>query len=449
MGYKTLDTIQNFSHVHTRPAPEKRLFTSETIEKVIAGVESKIADPDLRRMFSQCFPNALDTTVYYSQNEDGGEQDTFVITGDIEALWLRDSTNQLWPYLTYINDDLELKNLFIGLMNRQTKCILKDPYANAFARDFGIFERKYELDSLCAFFKLSVGYFEKTNDISPFRHDWIKAIQKCIQVIRLEQNTFKKENIDVFFNFRTKSGHHHPSVRLSGFGYPGKHCGLSRCVFRPSDDETVFPYSIPSNAMAVVYLRKLRPILNRISSFETAFQAEKLAESIDSGIWEYGIVNHKKYGKIYAYEVDGCGSHSVMDDPNIPSLLSLPYLGYLNQEDRVYQNTRKLILSPDNPFYASGKIASGITSPHVGIVDKFWPMATIMQALTSDNDEEIHSCLQILKKTHANTFFIHESVDIDDPHKFSRHWFSWANSLFGELIVNLSKTHPHILSGTI
>ncbi len=443
MAHRQTDTVHNFSHLSDRPSPEDRLFRSDTVDQTIETISRDIEDSDLRRMFTQCLPNALDTTAYYKDEDNS--PDAFVVTGDIPAMWLRDSTNQLWPYLRFIHDDHELKNLFKGLIHRQASCVLTDPYANAFEKNNEIWERKYELDSLCAFFRLSCGYWEKTGDHSPFTKDWQRAVEKSLSVIHLEQNTLNKENLELLFNFRTKSGHHHPAIRLSGYGYPGKHCGLSRSVFRPSDDETVFPYLIPANAMAVVYLRKIAKILDAVSALESAKMATMLAHQIDLGIKNWGIVSHKNFGDIYAYEVDGFGSSCIMDDPNVPSLLSLPYLGYTTNTDPVYQNTRKLVLGEWNSFYAHGKIACGITSPHVGVCDKFWPMATIIQAITSRDPDEILSCLSILKKTHAGTYFIHESVHVDDPHKFTRHWFSWANSLFGELILELHDSFPELL----
>jgi meiotically up-regulated gene 157 (Mug157) protein len=448
MAYKNPDELQNFSHLNARPEPHDRLFRSEIIEKEIEKISEIIADEDIRRMFMQCLPNTLDTTVYHSEHE--GHPDTFVVTGDIPAMWLRDSVNQVWPYLRYIKKDEEMKKLFIGLLHRQTICINSDPYANAFSREIHdhkveVFERKYELDSFGAFYRLSFGYYAETKDTSPFNDLWLQAINKTLAIINTEQNTLDKQNHELLYHFTTPSGHLHPAIRLKGYGYPGKHCGLSRCVFRPSDDETVFPYLIPANAMVVVYLRKLLPLFEEISADETAKLAAKLAGQIDAGIKDYGIVEHKKYGKIYAYEVDGYGSSCIMDDPNIPSLLSLPYLDYCSNTDTIYQNTRKLILSRWNSFFAKGEVACGLTSPHVGVCDHFWPMATIMQALTSDDDKEIIECLQTLKHTHAGTFFMHESVNVDNEHSFTRHWFAWVNSLFGELILKIYANSQGIL----
>jgi meiotically up-regulated gene 157 (Mug157) protein len=335
--------------------------------------------------------------------------------------------------------------MFAGLINRQVKCILMDPYANAFTHD-EVWERKYELDSLCSFLRLSAGYYKTTQDLSPFDADWLHAINKLIAVIFIEQGTLNKESADLLYHFTTQAGHLHPAIRLKGYGYPGKQCGLSRSVFRPSDDETVFPYIVPVNAMAVVTLRDASEIVSKIDAQETAELMIRLANEIDQGISEWGIVDHAKLGNVFAYEVDGFGSSCFMDDPNVPSLLSLPYLGYTTLDNPVYQNTRKMLLSEWNPFYANGSVVSGITSPHVGVCDHFWPMATIAQALTTNDEQEILSCLQALKKTHAGTFFMHESVHVDDPHKFTRHWFSWANSLFGELILDVESRFPGLLS---
>lgn len=448
MPYKHPNDIQNFSHLHTRPEPQDRLFRSPVVEEAIDEIACAITDEDLRKMFVQCFPNTLDTTVYHQERE--GKPDTFVVTGDIPAMWLRDSVNQVWPYRTYISSDPEIKNLFLGLLHRHVLCVNSDPYANAFKREIHdgrieVWERKWELDSLVAFIRLSCGYFETTGDINPFDDSWLRAIGSALTIMRREQKTLNKNTKQDLFQFRTPGGHLHPAIRMEGYGYPGKQCGLVRTLFRPSDDECVFPYLIPANAMAVVQLRALAPLLDAIGAHEEKAHAEALATEIHHGIKKWGIVDHVEFGKIYACEVDGFGSSCVMDDPNIPSLLSLPYLGYVKTEDEVYQNTRTMILSNWNSFFARGARAQGETSPHVGVVDHFWPMATVMQAMTSRDENEIIQCLSTLKRTHAGTFYLHESVDVDNEHRFTRHWFAWVNSLFGELIQTLHRTNPDIL----
>jgi meiotically up-regulated gene 157 (Mug157) protein len=309
-----------------------------------------------------------------------------------------------------------------------------------------VWERKYELDSLASFLRLSTAYFEHTKDATPFDSEWTKAVRTIMTVLKKEQITVDHNGLRNLFKFIGPDGSVHPALRIEGYGYPGRNIGMVRTVFRPSDDESVFPYNVPANAMTATALTKTHALLGHMHQPLLAEQAASLAHVITEGITRYGIVGHDELGEIFAYEVDGFGSRYIMDDPNIPSLLSLPYVGYCDITDPVYRATRKLALSQLNPYFASGKKASGLTSPHTGTFNRFWPIATIMQALTSQDPEEIAGCLKTLSRAHNETFFMHESVDIDDPSSYTRPWFAWANALFGELILNVGDNHPELLT---
>ncbi len=441
-----------------RPPLSKRGFTSPAIEKAIAAISARIKDPELAWLFANAFPNTLDTTIDHGTDEKG-KPDTFVITGDIDAMWLRDSTNQVWPYLPFIAEDETLRRLIEGVIRRQASCVLLDPYANAFYKDGtrtsrhaddrtemrpGVHERKYELDSLCAVLRLSVGYHGLSGDIAPFDATWVRSVKLILDTITTQQAGLGEKGYDAYSFAR--SGDRPADTVPFGNGHPGKRCGLSKSPFRPSDDGSMMPFLIPANAMAVVCLRDTAILLRQLKGQEKlAARAEKLAGEIDVAIAQVGIVEHPEQGRIYAYEVDGFGSHYLMDDANVPSLLSLSYLGYVEETDPVYQSTRKFILSKANPYFFKGKAGEGIGGPHIG-QGFIWPMGLVMQAMTSTSEEEIIRCLRILKGSHAGTGFMHESFFKDEPKNFTRSWFAWANTIFGELIVKLDRERPELLS---
>ncbi|MCC5848268.1 MAG: glycoside hydrolase family 125 protein [Verrucomicrobia bacterium] len=425
-----------------RPPPERRCFRSAVVDALIDETVARIDDPELAWLFSNCFPNTLDTTVDFGRDREG-RPDTFIITGDIDAMWLRDSTNQVWPYLPLMERDPALCDMVEGLVRRQAACILLDPYANAFYKDGtrvskwesditemrpGVHERKYELDSLCAFLRLSAGLYRHCPDTGVFDDKWREALQLVVDTIRHEQAGHVEGPPAYTFQRRDKN----PTETLQdGVGFPLRRCGMSRSPFRPSDDATIFGYLVPANAMAVVTLRAVADI--PAAAF-LAGDMNALADEIDRAIHAHGIVAHPEYGRVFAYEVDGRGSVLFMDDANVPSLLSLPYLGYVDAGDPVYQNTRRLVLGEGNPFFARGTAARGIGGPHVG-PGWIWPMSLILQGLTSRDLREIDEILQTLKRTHAGTGFMHESFWKDDPTRFTRPWFAWVNTLFGELVL--------------
>ena len=454
MGAGSVHAYAQQSFESKRPAIEKRHFSSKAVEQLIAEVKDAITDPKLKWMFENCYPNTLDTTVKFQMK--GKKPDTFVITGDIEAMWLRDSSAQVWPYLQLLKQDKELQLLVAGLINRQAQCILLDPYANAFNDGpkgsywetdntqhmiKELHERKWEIDSLCYPIRVAYYYWLLTGDTSVFDTDWHNAMQLVVKTFKEQQ---RKDGLGPY-SFTRDCDRPTDSQINSGFGAPVKPVGLIVSAFRPSDDATQYGFLIPSNMFAVVSLRQLAEIENKVyGNADFAGQCLDLASEVDEAIQKYGVVNHPVAGKIYAFEVDGFGNSLCMDDANVPSLLGAPYLGYCKVDDALYQNTRKFIWSDNNPYFFKGKAGEGIGGPHVGL-DYAWPMSIIMKGLTTGDAAELKECLTLLRNTDADTGFMHESFHVDNPAKFTRSWFAWTNTLFGELIVKIYHEHPELL----
>lgn len=440
------ESARQQAYATNRPAVRDRNFTSTAVESTIKRVKAKIKDPKLAWMFENCFPNTLDTTVHYQVID--GKPDTFVITGDIDAMWLRDSSAQVWPYLPLTKSDKPLQQLIAGVINRQTKCILIDPYANAFyleprpegdwQEDFTkmnpmLHERKWEIDSLCYPIRLAYNYWKTTGDTAVFDSDWEKAMGLVIQTFKEQQ---RKDGVGPY-TFRRKTDRQLDTLNNDGMGNPVNPVGLIVSSFRPSDDATTFQFLVPSNVFAITSLKQMAEIAEKVKKNNSlAQEARALAKEVDEAVKKYAIVEHPKYGKVYAFEVDGYGNAYFMDDANIPSLLAMPYLEGVELNDPVYQNTRKLVLSLDNPYFFKGTAGEGIGGPHIGY-DMVWPMSIIMRAQTTTSDEEIKHCLRMLRNTDADTGFMHETFHKDDPSNFTRSWFAWVNTLFGELIVDL------------
>jgi len=438
-----------------RPPLAERHFKTESVEGVIDMVKTWTPNKELGWLFENCFPNTLDTTVDFEMTE--GHVNTYVITGDIDAMWLRDSSAQVWPYLPLIKKDRRLQQLVIGVINRHTQCILLDPYANAFYKNSskesewkktdltemkpGIHERKWEIDSLCYPVRLAHKYWKTTGDRTPFNRQWKEAIRLIVRTFREQQ---RKTSAGPY-HFQRTTAWATDGVPLGGYGYPVKPVGLICSMFRPSDDATIFPFLIPSNFFAVVSLRQAAEMINAIyKDARLANDCTQLANEVEKALKQYATTVHPKFGKVYAYEVNGFGSFNLMDDANVPSLLSLPYLGAVSKTDPVYLNTRRLILSAENPFFFKGSAAEGVGGPHAGL-NMIWPLGIMMRALTSSNDTEIKQCLKWLIASNAGTGFMHESFNKDDVSKFTRKWFAWANTMFGELIMDLHERRPAVL----
>lgn len=436
-------------YISQRPAPGKRLFHSDAVENKITEVTGQLSNARLRWMFENCFPNTIDTTVRYYTSEDG-DDDTVVYTGDIHAMWLRDSGAQVYPYIKLAKDDPKLQKMLRGVILRQFKCILIDPYANAFldphdpnpdhhwmsdktAMKLQLHERKWEIDSLCYVIRLAYEYWKQTGDDSVFGKEWEQAIALIVQTFKEQQ---KKDGHGPY-TFLRVTDRQLDTMSNNGKGNPVNPVGLIASAFRPSDDATTFQFLIPSNFFAVTSLRKAAEILNTVNKATAkAGECSTLANEVETALKKHAVYKHPKYGKIYAFEVDGFGNQLLMDDANVPSLLAMSYLGDVKSSDKIYQNTRKFVWSKDNPYFFKGKAGEGVGGPHIGY-DMIWPMSIMMKAFTSKDDKEIKWCIETLMATDAGTGFMHESFHKDDPTNYTRSWFAWQNTLFGELIIKL------------
>ena len=438
-----------------RPAPGERRFTSPAVEQAIATVSKQIADPELALIFANCLPNTLDTTVTPGMYE--GKPDTFVITGDIDAMWLRDSSAQVWPYLPFCKQDPKLAALIEGVIRRQARCILLDPYANAFLPSLsskplewstkdhtdlkpGVGERKWEVDSLCYTLRLAHGYWRATGSTAPFDAQWRAAAALVVKTFREQQ----RKSGPGPYRFQRAAYAPTDSLPLDGYGNPARPVGLIFSGFRPSDDACIYPLFIPANLFAMTSLRQLAELARAVHDDGLASEAATLADEVARALAAHAYIPGKG-GSMWAYEVDGYGNTLRMDDANAPGLLSMDYLGCVGEGDRgVYQRTRAFVLSPDNPYFFRGQAGEGVGGPHEGL-GWIWPMAIVFRAFSSTDDAETLSCLRTLRDTTAGTHFMHESFWMDDASRYTRPWFAWANTLFGELVLTLAERKPALL----
>jgi len=453
---------------YQRPSPECRTFVSADVEEAISSLRGSIADPDLFRLFENTFPNTLDTAIKWhgraANNTD--EELTFIITGDIDAMWLRDSANQLHSYLPLLaanSSDKSLASLFRGVINLHARYLLTSPYCNSFQapEESGIppahndasqsdsvsppyspssvFECKYELDSLASFLQISVAYHEATGDTTFFgRFQWTSAVQAVLATAREMLTPTYEANGRVLvspYTFTRDTRRATETLANDGLGSPvGNGTGLIRSAFRPSDDSTLYQLLIPSNMMFASYLAQAAKIAESLekhgrSPGGLAGQMSSFAKQVRHGVETHGIVPvvdaNGKTETIYAFEVDGFGSANIMDDANIPSLLSAPMLGYLDKNNEVYQRTRARVLETrsdnGNPYFMRGNHISAVGSPHTGPGNS-WPMANIVRILTTDDDKEIFTALKELLSTTNELGLMHESVNAWDPTRWSRQW---------------------------
>ena len=422
-----------------RPAPADRAASSQAIERRIEDAASRISDPGLRRLLEGTLSNTLDTTVVAGGTE--ARPDTFILTGDIDAMWLRDSTAQVWPYLASAVDDAELDRLIRGVIHRQTAQILLDPYANAFLSDHrpsewagdetemrpGVHERKWEPDSLLAFCRLSAGYSKASGSVRPFDQDWRRALEVVLRTLRVEQRLDGPSP----YRFRRPDGDPTDHVANHGQGAPTRPNGMVHCAFRPSDDACDLPLNVPINLSLAAALEAVADVAAAIED-PGASEARALAADIRGGVRRDGTLGQGD-ATIWAYEVDGLGGRVLMDDANAPSLLALPYFGACASSDPLYVATRRWVLSTANPWFVRGRLGEGVGSPHTGL-GRIWPIAVAIRGLTATSSDERLDAIRLLGASHAGTFLAHESFDPDDPARFSRPWFAWANSLVGELL---------------
>ncbi len=435
-------------YVSKRPAVDARLFRSDAVESEIARIKALLTNPKLAWMFENCFPNTLDTTVHFRRDADG-TPDTFVYTGDIHAMWLRDSAAQVWPYVSLAKTDPALRDMISGVIRRQLGCIVLDPYANAFndgptggqwqtdGTDMipEVYERKWEIDSLCYPLRLAYRYWQVTGDDSIFRSDmWLTVVDRILATFADQQ---RKDGSRGAYRFLRVTDRALDTLNNAGWGAPVSGCGLIASAFRPSDDSTTLQYLVPANFFAVSSLRKAAEILSAVNGDAARAQrCTAMADEVEQALRKYATYEHPEFGTIYAYEVDGFGNRMLMDDANVPSLLGMAYLGDVPSDDPVYANTRRFVWSRSNPYFFSGPAGEGIGGPHVGY-DMAWPMSIMMKAFTATDDDELRHCLKMLMDTDAGTGFMHESFNVNDAADFTREWFAWQNTLFGELIIKL------------
>lgn len=411
---------------------------TEFMEKITAlcGTEN----PKWAAIFNHCFTNTLQSTV--KELADGS---TYVLTGDIPAMWLRDSVAQVRPYLVLAKVDPEIRKMIRGLVKRQFTFISIDPYANAFNETPNgaghqedqtemspwIWERKYEVDSLCYPIQLAYLFYLQTGDTQHFDRIFLAGVDKIIALWQIEQDHSQSS-----YRFTRDTWRKEDTLTENGLGSKVGLTGMTWSGFRPSDDACTYHYLVPSNMFAVVVLGYLEVIFETIlRDRQRKEQVTQLKKEIQQGIEAFALIANANGETVYAYEVDGLGHQVLMDDANIPSLLSAAYLGYCDKNDPRYLKTRQTILSQENPYFYSGHYAQGIGSSHTP-ENYVWHMAMAMEGLTATTKKEKADVLNLMASTDAGTNAMHEGFDVNQPKNYTREWFSWPNMMFCELVMD-------------
>lgn len=421
---------------------EKQTQLNKTVEEIAKRIGAKfINNKKLYQTFLNCYESTAKTTTRFLDNDE-----VFIFTGDIPAMWLRDSSAQVVHYLPFVNEYKIIQDLIRGLIKRQMRYILIDPYANAFNEEANgnrwdnditkltlwTWERKYEVDSLCYPVWLIHEYWGRTKDNIIFTEDTRNVFKIIVKLWEKEQRH------DVFsdYSFIRICPTGTNVLPRNGKGEPTGYTGMTWSGFRPSDDACEYGYLIPSNMFAVVVLGYIEEFAKLFDDLRLEREAAKLKYEIQTGIEKYGIVHDDEFGDIYAYETDGLGHYKLMDDANVPSLLSIPWFGYKSADDLIYNNTRRFILNKKNPYYFKGSYAEGIGSPHTP--DQYiWHISLIMQGLTSEDNKEKEKILEMILNTDGGKNVMHEGFNCNNPAEYTREWFAWANSLFALSIMKL------------
>lgn len=391
-------------------------------QTLLIPVESQIRPVQTATLFQELFYN-------FFPESDGT---TYVQTGDIPAMWLRDSSVQTIPYIRFAGTYGGLRSIFRGVIERDAKNILVNPHAEAFSADYHVWEGKWEIDSLSWPVLMAFMYYADTRDRKIFTPTLHRAMQTIVSTLQCEQH------------HATCSHYVWPQAVPTHEAYnPGT--GMIWSAFRPSDDPVTYRFNVPQNAIAVIAMRLLaRFAREAFGDAELANDATALAQQVQVGIERYGRKWDPAHGGwMYVYETDGYGNDNLMDDANIPNLTALPYIGWCSTDDHVYLNTRSFTLSSADPYYYTGKYATGLGSPHTpkGWV---WPLGMIGAALSTTHRNDIENAIDMLDRSDTLNGLMHESVNPNDPSQFTRPEFGWANAFWADLMFRTVAGYPAI-----